>query len=71
MHTDTYLPDSTYQNLIEALLKLTPAALEGECTDRLKMTLGQAAGIWPASVRCDEPAGYTQSNGDAQLRNNS
>jgi len=51
MHKDTYLPDSTYQNLIEALLKLTPAALESECADRIKVTLGEAAGIWPARVR--------------------
>ncbi|AKI01440.1 hypothetical protein IMCC20628_02744 [Hoeflea sp. IMCC20628] len=57
MLTDTYLSDTTYQNLIEALLKLTPSALEIECTDRLKMILGETARIWPDSIRSDEPAG--------------
>jgi len=57
MHKDTYLPDATYQNLIAALLRLTPSALETECTDRLKMVLGETARIWPDSIRSEEPTG--------------
>ncbi|SEP73369.1 hypothetical protein SAMN05428969_0666 [Devosia sp. YR412] len=54
--TETYLPNTTYNDLAEALRMLRPDPTTGQIErHQIAVILGEIANVWPASV-LDEPA---------------
>ena len=52
---DLYLDMKTYRRLVKALTKPEPCPITGEIENAIKIVLGEIGGIWPASIKGDNP----------------